>query len=404
MLIKKDLLPTGASQSICMENKRDASNMIPVNSIIISKGNEKKYLNECIDTAFISSEGAFVKKFEEEFSHYCGCHHGIAVANGTASLEVAFYAIGIQPGDEVIMPSFTIISCAIAVIRLGGIPVLVDIFSDNWCMDTTQVEAKITSKTKAILAVNMYGSPVEYDDLYEIAEKYKLIIVEDFAETQGAEYFSVYKGNKWLKSGSLGHIGATSFYANKIITTGEGGMVTTNHREYAARAKSYRNLCFLPGKRFYHEAIGYNFRMTNLQAAVGLAQFEQIEEFVEIKIKNGAYYRQLFSEVQGVKFHPVRENVKAIYWMYCVELLDSIKISAGELCERLRKRGIDTRPFFIGMHEQPAFHEMGLFKDEKYPVSEKAYQRGFYVPSGMALSKEEMQTVVKTIQEELKNL
>ncbi len=375
--------------------------MIFVNSPIVNKGNEKKYLNECIDTGFISSEGPFVKKFENEFSSFCDASFGIAVCNGTAALEVAFYAIGIQPGDEVIMPSFTIISCATAIIRLGGIPVLVDIDPTNWCMDTTQIEAKISAKTKAILAVNMYGSPVEYDDLYKIADKHNLIIVEDFAETQGAEYFSEYKGGKWLKSGSLGHIGATSFYANKIITTGEGGMVTTNNSLYAERARSYRNLCFIPETRFLHEEIGYNFRMTNLQAAVGLAQFEQIDEFVKIKKEKGEYYRELFKDVPFVKFHPVKKNVKSIYWMYSLQLDEKLGLTAVEMMQRLRVKGIDTRPFFMGMHAQPAFHAIGLFKDEVYPVTEQAYKYGFYVPSGMGLSKVEMQQVVNAVKDEI---
>ncbi|MFM7024377.1 MAG: DegT/DnrJ/EryC1/StrS family aminotransferase [Flavobacteriales bacterium] len=378
--------------------------MIPVNVPIVNKGNEEKYLVECIRSGFISSEGPFVKRFEDKFAEYCECQHGVAVCNGTVAIEVAFHAIGIKPGDEVIMPSFTIVSCVTALLRVGGVPVLVDIDPENWCMDTKQVEAKITPKTKAILAVDMYGSPVEYDDLFALADKYKLVIVEDFAESQGSEYYSKYKGGKWLKAGSLGHIGATSFYANKIITTGEGGMVTTNNPEYAEKARNYRNMYFIPNKRFFHEVIGYNYRMTNVQAAIGLAQVEQIDKFVALKRKNGDYYRSLFSKVKNVKFHPVKENVKPIYWMYSIELDDSIKINSTEMRERLRKRGVDTRPFFIGMHEQPALNELGLFVNERYPLTERAYDRGFYVPSGMELSEAEMKQVVDIIQEELNAL
>lgn len=272
--------------------------MIPVNEPLFG-GNEKKYLNECIDTGWISSEGPFVKKFEEMFSNYLDCSYGIAICNGTAAIEVALHALGVTKGDEVILPSFTIISCANAILNLGAKPVLVDIEPKTWTMDPSQIEAKITSKTKVIMVVHIYGHPVNMDPVLEIAKNKNIKILEDAAEVHGAEYYSK-KSGAWKKCGSMGDAAATSFYANKIITTGEGGMVVTNNPEVSERAKNYRNLYFGSSERFCHDNFGYNFRMTNLQAAVGVAQLEQIEKFISIKRKFGEYYREKIASIDGI--------------------------------------------------------------------------------------------------------
>ncbi len=378
------------------------NNFIPVNEPLLD-GNEKKYLLECIDSNFISSEGPFVQKFEKSFADYLGTKHGIAIANGTAALEAAMFAIGIQKGDEIIMPSFTIISCAIAALRLGAKPVLVDINSEDWTMDIEQIESKINKHTKAILAVDIYGNPVDYDALLMLRDKYKIKIIEDFAEAQGAEYFSKYSGGKWLKCGNIGDISATSFYANKIITTGEGGMVFSNNDEYAERAKSYRNLCFIPGNRFYHEELGYNFRMTNMQAAIGLAQLEQIHKFINIKIKNGDHYRKKLNQIKKIKFHPIKKYAKCVYWMYSIELDSSLEINAQEMMAKLKKRNIDTRPFFRGLHSQPALTNLGYFVGEQYPKTDHAYKYGFYLPSGMSLKETQIDHIANILEEEIKN-
>ncbi len=374
--------------------------MIPVSEPLLD-GNEKKYLLECIDTGWISSEGPFVKKFEEGFAAFQGSKHGIAICNGTAALEAALYALGVGDGDEVIMPSFTIISCATACIRLGAKPVLVDIEPETWTMNVSQIESKITPKTKVIMPVHIYGHPVDMDEVFRVVEKYKVKILEDAAEVHGAEYFSRYKGDKWLKCGCMGDVTATSFYANKIITTGEGGMVLTNDDHYAERATSYRNLCFKPEKRFYHTELGYNFRMTNLQAAVGFAQLEQIERFIAIKIRLGAYYRKKFAEVKELRFMPVKKYAKSVYWMYGVELDTSCGITAEELTSRLKTHGIATRPFFRGLHDQPVLNKMGLFVGESYPQTDHAYKYGFYLPSGLTLTEKQIDFVVDVIKREL---
>jgi perosamine synthetase len=374
--------------------------MILVNEPLLD-GNEKKYLAECIDTGWISSAGTFVKRFEESFAGYLGLHHGVAVANGTAALEVALYALGLQAGDEVIMSSFTIISCATACIRLGIKPVLVDIDPEIWTMDVGQIEAKITDKTKAIMAIHIYGHAVDMDPIFKLSEKYNLKIIEDAAEVQGAEYYSEHKGGQWLKCGAMGDIAATSFYANKIITTGEGGMVVTDNEGYAERARSYRNLCFKATKRFLHTELGYNFRMTNLQGALGLAQCEQIERFVKIKKERGEYYREKFKDVDGVRFMPQKEWARSVYWMYGIELDPKLGLNAEDVMTRLKKYKIGTRPFFLGLHAQPVLHDLDLFVGEDYPKTDFAYKYGLYLPSGLTITNEQIEEVVAAVKAEI---
>jgi len=360
--------------------------MIPVNQPKID-GREKELLAECIRSGWISSDGPFVAEFERKFADYIGAKHGVAVCNGTAALETALFAAGIGKGDEVIMPAFTIISCALAAIRLGAKPVLVDAEPDTWNMDVSQIESRLTLKTKAIMPVHIYGHPVDMDPLLEIARKRNLVVVEDAAEAHGAEY-------KGRKCGALGHVSAWSFYANKIITTGEGGMVLTSDAKMAKRAESYRNLCFRPEKRFYHKELGYNFRLTNLQAAVGVAQMERIEEFIQIKRRLGKYYRQRLLKFKGVKCQMEKPWAKMVYWMYCIELDSALGLNAQNVMDGLAKKEIGTRPFFIGLHQQPALHELGLFKEEQYPVTERISRQGLYLPSGLALTEKQIDQVI----------
>ncbi|MDO8662407.1 MAG: DegT/DnrJ/EryC1/StrS family aminotransferase [Candidatus Omnitrophota bacterium] len=374
--------------------------MILVNDLFL-EGNEKKYLEQCINTGWISSEGPFVRRFEEEFASFVGVRHGIAVCNGTAALETALFALGVKNGDEVIMPSFTIISCAIACIRLGVKPVLVDIEPETWTMDVSQIEAKISPRTKVIMPVHIYGHPVNMDGIFSLSAKYHLKVLEDFAEAQGAEYHSEYSGGKWLKCGAMSDISATSFYANKIITTGEGGMVLTNNDESARRARSYRNLCFKEEKRFHHTELGYNFRMSNLQAAVGVAQLEQIERFIKIKVKLADYYRNKLSQIKGIRFMPAKPCAKSIYWVYAVELDPRLKVEAEVVMAKLKKHGVGTRPFFKGLHAQPALNDLSLFVNEKYPCTDFAADYGFYLPSGLKLTESQVDIVVDTLKKEL---
>jgi len=376
--------------------------MIPVNELSF-EGNERRYLEECIVSGWVSSEGPFVDRFEKEYSSFIGRAHGIAVCNGTAALETALYALGIGAGDEVIMPSFTIISCALACLRLGAIPVLVDIEPEIWTMAVERIEEKITTRTKAIMAVHIFGNAVDMDKVLELARKHNLKVVEDIAEAQGSQYFSNERGSQWRACGALGDIAATSFYANKIITTGEGGMVLTDNDEYARKARDYRNLCFGKEKRFTHEEIGYNFRMSNLQAALGVARLEQVVNFMRIKAQLGEYYKKKLSGISRLKFMTSRSYTKLTYWVYALTLTPESGMTAEELMRRLEARRIGTRPFFQGLHTQPALKRLGLFGREEYLHTENAYTYGLYLPSGLALTEPKIDKVVEALKEALES-
>ncbi|ARV61253.1 aminotransferase DegT [Nostocales cyanobacterium HT-58-2] len=367
-------------------------NFIPVNEPLLD-GNEKKYLNQCIDTSWISAEGPFVKQFEEQFAARVGRKHGIAVSNGSVALDVAVAALKISQGDEVILPTFTIISCAAAIVRAGAVPVVVDCDPCTWNMDVKQIEAKITSRTKAIIAVHIYGLPVDMNPLLGLADKYGLEIIEDAAEMHGQTY-------KGRPCGSFGAISTFSFYPNKHITTGEGGMLVTDDVHLAERCCSLRNLCFQQKKRFVHHELGWNFRMTNLQAALGVAQLERLDQFVARKRYIGRRYTELLSDIPGLQLPLPRTNyAENIYWVYGVVLKDEVPFDAQEAMLRLKKHQIGTRPFFWGMHEQPVFKKMGLFSGESCPIAEKIARRGFYIPSGMALTDRQIEQVSCTLHE-----
>lgn len=372
--------------------------MIPVNEPSLGK-RELEYVTECIRTGWISSAGRFIEEFEAKWAAYCGMKHGIAVSSGTTALQVAVGCLDLKPGDEVILPTFTIISCALAVVTNGGVPVLVDCDPRTWCMDVGQVEAKITERTRAIMPVHIYGHPVDMDPLLALAEKYDLAIIEDAAEVHGAEYLTGREGADptWKRCGGIGHISTFSFYANKLITTGEGGMVLTNDDAFAAKARGLRNLCFRPERRFYHTELGYNFRLTNMQAALGLAQLERFEEIVAKKRWMGQAYTERLSGQSQIAL-PVEEPwAKNVYWMYGIVLANDVGYDAAEVAQRLKAERVDTRPFFLGMHEQPVFQQRGLFGGERYPVAERIARQGLYLPSGLALSEDQLKQVCEAM-------
>lgn len=366
--------------------------MIPVNEPLLN-GNEKKYLNECIDTGWISSEGPFVKRFEDGMANLVGRKYALAVTNGTAALELAVEALGIGKNDEVIMPSFTIISCAQAIVKVGAIPVLIDSEYDTFNMKVEDIEARITTNTKAIMVVHIYGLPVDMNPVIALAQKYKLKIIEDAAEVHGQTY-------KGKQCGSFGDISIFSFYPNKHITTGEGGMVLMDDDALYDKCKSLRNLCFSfdSEKRFIHESIGWNLRMTNIQAALGVAQLERINEFIIKKQWIGQMYQDLLSDMQNINLaREETEFAKNIYWVFPITLKDDFYKSAKDVMKELGSKGIGTRPFFYPMHRQPVFQKMNLFLDEKYPNAEKLYDQGFYIPSGMALTESQIRMVSKIL-------
>ena len=373
--------------------------MIPVNEPLLT-GNELRYLTECIELGWISSEGPFVRKLEEGMAAVSGRRHGIAVVNGSAALDVAVVALDIGPGDEVILPTFTIISCAAAIIRAGGIPVVVDSDPVTWNMDVGQIELKITLRTKAIMVVHIYGLPVDMDRIMDIASRRGLKIIEDSAEQIGQAYLS--RSSRSRMVGSFGDISTFSFYPNKHVTTGEGGMVLTDNDALAERCRSLRNLCFGKERRFMHEEMGWNFRMSNLQAAVGVAQLERLPQTLEKKRQVGAWYNEMLDDVAGLERPPARTHyAENIYWVYGVVLKELVAFDASQAMTSMGAKNVGTRPFFWPMHEQPVLRRMGHFDGVSCPVAERIARRGFYIPSGVALTRDQAERVAEALRQVL---
>ncbi|MBI5806999.1 MAG: DegT/DnrJ/EryC1/StrS family aminotransferase [Ignavibacteriales bacterium] len=371
---------------------------IPVNTPLL-KEREKELLIKCIETGWISSEGPYVEEFEQKFSNYIGRKHGIACSNGSAALDIAVAALDIKNGDEVILPSFTIISPALSVIRAGAKPVLVDSDANTWNMDVSKIEEKITNKTKAIIVVHIYGLPVDMDPIINICKKYNLFLIEDAAEMHGQTY-------KGIKCGNFGDISTFSFYPNKHITTGEGGMILTNDYNLAEKCKKLKNLAFEPNKpRFIHYELGWNYRLTNMQAALGLAQLERIDEHVNKKRLIGKMYLEGLKNLQNVQLPMDKtEYADNIFWVFGIVLKENLKKEAIDIMSLLNSRNIGTRPFFYPMNLQPVFNKRGLFIGEKYPVAEKLSRLGFYIPSGLGLTSEHQYIVINELKDIMLNL
>lgn len=367
---------------------------IPVNTPLLD-GNEADYLAECVRTGWISSEGPFIPRFESAMAAIAGRRHGVAVTNGSVALDIAVAALKLEPGGEVILPAFTIISCAAAVVRAGLVPVLVDCDPNTWNMTVEGVEAAITPRTRAIMLVHIYGLPVDLDPIMQLARRHDLRVVEDAAEMHG----QTYRGHP---CGSFGDLSTFSFYPNKHITTGEGGMVLADDETLAERLRSLRNLCFQPQQRFVHEELGWNARMTNLQAALGVAQTERLDAMIAKKRRIGRQYDELLEGIATIQ-RPVPHTNYAdnIYWVYGVVLNDEVSFDAREAMRRLATKGVGTRPFFWCMHEQPVFRRSGLFEADSHPHSERIARRGFYLPSGLGLTEDQITRSAEALKEVL---
>jgi perosamine synthetase len=365
---------------------------VPVNTPLLN-GNEAEYLAECVRTGWISSEGPFIKRFETAMAQIAGRSHGVAVSNGSVALDIAVHALKLNPGDEVIIPTFTIISCAAAVVRAGLTPVVVDCDPATWNMTAEGVEAAITRRTRAIMLVHIYGLPVDLDPIMNIARQHDLRVIEDAAEMHGQTYHG-------LPCGSFGDLSTFSFYPNKHVTTGEGGMILTDDLQLADRLQSLRNLCFQPQQRFVHEELGWNARMTNLQAALGVAQTERLGEMIGIKRRIGKLYDELLEDVEAIRRPVARTNyADNIYWVYGIVLNDAVAFDAKEAMRRLAEKGIGTRPFFWCMHEQPVLRKMGLLLNDSHPNAEYIARRGFYLPSGLALTEDQIVRSARALKE-----
>ena len=361
---------------------------IPVN-VPKFDGNEAKYLVQAIESGWISSEGPFVNQFEQQFAKRHGRKHAIAVSSGTAALQCSVDALDLSPGDEIIIPSFTIISCVIPVIESGATPVLVDCDPETFNSAPEQIISAITPKTKAIMLVHIYGLPVDADPILEIARERGIKIIEDTAEAIGLEY-------KNRVCGSLGDVSTFSFYPNKHITTGEGGMVLVNDDHLGEKCKSLRNLCFGKKDRFYHEDIGWNFRMSNLQAAVGVAQLERISLTIQKKKEIGEVYQAALSN-HGNFYLPLKSTSYCdnIYWVFGIVSKDNDKDAKWWMRE-LAQKGIGTRPFFYPMHKQPCL-ESRNFQRPTLPNAEKLATSGFYLPSGITITEGQIEKIVSLI-------
>ena len=365
---------------------------IPVNVPKVFK-EEKIFVKDCLDTNWISSEGSYVKKFESEFANYNNRKFGIAVSSGTAALEIALKAFNLKTKDEVIIPTFSIISTALCVIKLGLKPILVDSDLSDWNMLVNQVLKKINKRTKAIIITHIYGFPVDMSRILRIAKKKNIKIIEDSAEMIGQKY-------KNRMCGSFGDASTFSFYANKHITTGEGGMILTNDKKFYKKCMSLRNLCFgLKTNRFNHDDIGWNYRLTNVQAAIGCGQLKNISWIINRKREIGKRYTKLLKKNTKIYIQPLNNNFsKNIYWVFGILIKPNTKIKRNYVMERLLQNKIQTRPFFYPMHKQAIFKKMKIFnKNEKYPNSEYLCKNGFYLPSGVGIKNFEIDYICRIL-------
>lgn len=346
----------------------------------------------CIDSGWISSEGPEVERFEEEMARYAGRRHGIAVSSGTAALDVAVASLDIGPGDEVVVPTFTIISCITQVLRSGATPVFVDVDKDTWNVDVSQVEDRISARTRAILVPHTYGLPADMNPILEIARRYGIDVIEDAAEAHGLQY-------QGRPCGSFGTLSTFSFYPNKLITTGEGGMIVTDDAEIASRCRKLRNLAFEESRRFFHQELGWNYRMTNMQAALGLAQLGQAQDFLRKKIALGRTYLQLLASVSQLQLPlPSAYGSENSFWVFGVIADERTGISGKGAIERLHRQQIGARPFFYPLHMQPVLDRFGIERLDALPNAERLAKQGFYIPSSPKLTGSDCLRIAEAIE------
>jgi len=365
--------------------------MIPVWEPVLD-GNEERYVLDCLETNWISSLGRYITRFEEAFAAWCGMPHAVACSSGTAALHLSLVALGIGPGDEVLIPDFTLIVSANTVLLAGARPVLVDVDPKTWCLDPAKLEEKITPRTRAIMAVHMYGHPCDMTAIAAVARKHKLAVIEDCAEAHGAEIAG-------RKVGTFGDAGCFSFYGNKILTTGEGGMVLVRDAALAAKLRLLRDQGFEP-PRFVHRVVGFNYRLTNVQAAIGLAQTEKADEKVRTKRDIASWYLALLAFNKDVEVPFEAAGAKNVYWMFGVKLGPAFTQGRDAVMDELKSKGIETRAFFCPMHRQPVFQDGDpRYPDVRgeYPVSDDLWNRGLYLPSGLALTREQAAEVVEKL-------
>jgi perosamine synthetase len=354
------------------------------------EGNERAYVLDCVDSSWISSAGPYITRFEEEFAQFCGVRHALTTNNGTTALHLALVALDLQPGDEVIIPTLTYIATANAVRYCNGVPVLCDIEPDTLTIDPSAIEALITPRTKGIIAVHLYGHVAKMAEISAIAKRHSLWVIEDAAEAHGAM-----EGAK--TAGSLGTIATFSFFGNKIMTTGEGGMITTDDDELAEKVRLFRSQGMDPKRRYWFPVVGYNYRMTNIQAALGLAQLEQADRLLGLRAELAARYDSLLAPLRSKLILPVqREGTRHVYWMYTVLLADGGADERDDVMRKLDEHGIETRPVFYPMHVMPPY-----FEDKVYPQADLWSSRGINLPTHAKLTIDDQKRVVAALAEAL---
>ncbi len=359
------------------------NNWIPISEPSIT-GKEIEYVNDAVSSGWVSSIGKYINEFEEKFAEFCGTKYAVAVMNGTAAIVLALAACGIESGDEVIVPDFTFIATANAVRHLGATPVLIDIDRNTLCMDPDKIERAVTPKTKAVIPVHIYGHPCDMTRINKIASKFNLRVIEDAAEAHGAEILG-------KRTGSLGDCATFSFYGNKIITTGEGGMLTTDNQEIFEHAKMLRDHAMSKEKRYWHNEIGYNFRITNLQAALGCAQLERINEFIEKKRGIFSYYRRYLGHLDGIRLNHTEDWAKNAYWMICMENKNWNELKRETFMRDLKDFGVDSRPYFYPVSDMPAYTRSDT------PVTHYIYDKGINLPTFFNLTEENIKYICEKI-------
>jgi perosamine synthetase len=367
-----------------------SDSFIPISKPFIG-AREKELVLDALNSGWVSSIGKYIDEFEAGFARYCGTEYALAVSNGTTGLHLALATLGLQPGDEVIIPDLTFVATANAVAYTGATPVLADIDADTLCIDPASVKSLISKRTKAIIPVHLYGHPADMDALREIGDAHRVDIIEDAAEAHGAEY-------RGRRVGSLGKCGVFSFYGNKVITTGEGGMLTTNDREFYQRARRLRDHAMNPERRYFHEERGFNYRITNLQAALGVAQLERIDDFLARRAEIMGWYNAEIATTDGVRLNRVKNWAKSAFWMVCLEVDWLNEARRDAFMQALKARGIDTRPYFCTMSSMP------MYKQPPLPIAARKSQIGLNLPSYYELTKAEVRRIASDVNEILKEM
>lgn len=362
--------------------------MIPVNEPVITAA-AKRYVADAMESGWVSSAGSYIDRFESAFATYLGRKHAVSTTNGTSALHLALAALGVSRGDEVIVPDFTMVACIDAILYCGAIPVLCDIDPQTFTIDPKEIERKITKKTKVIMPVHIYGHPADMDPILALGKSHGIAILEDSAEAHGAKYHGTH-------CGAMGTVAAFSFYGNKIITTGEGGMVVTDDDALAVRLRTLKDLAHSPKRRFWHEEMGFNYRMTNLQAALGLGQLESIDTFLHRKRTMAQKYTEGLRGIAGLQTPITKEHCENVFWMYAIVLDDSFPLSRDAFRIAMKERGIDTRDFFYPLHQMPLAAPF-VKKGESFPVADSVALRGCYLPSGLAITDAQIDTVVDAV-------